>query len=149
METDKPEPEPEPLSITSALKAVQLFHEKYNVPVRTTPTINIPEQEKTLRYELLYEEVGEFGDAIEFNDLVEVADALMDILYVTYGACLAFGIPVSACFEEVQRSNMSKLGEDGRPVYDVETGKVLKGPNYSPPDLAPILKTHGWDQKEK
>lgn len=91
-----------------------------------------------LRLELIAEELEEMWDAIENQDLVSVADALTDILYVTYGAGHAFGIDLDKCFAEVQRSNMSKLGEDGKPIYR-DDGKVLKGPNYSEPDLKSIL----------
>ena len=88
----------------------------------------------SLRYELIKEELEEFRDAIEKKDIKEVADALTDILYVTYGAGHAFGIDLDKCFEEVQNSNMSKLGEDGKPIYN-ESGKVMKGPNYFKPNL--------------
>ena len=88
----------------------------------------------SLRYELIREELQELKDAIEKNDIKEVADALTDILYVTYGAGHAFGINLDKCFEEVQSSNMSKLGKDGKPIYN-EKGKVMKGPNYFKPDL--------------
>ena len=88
----------------------------------------------SLRYELIREELEELKDAIEKNDIKEVADALTDILYVTYGAGHAFGINLDKCFEEVQSSNMSKLGKDGKPIYN-EKGKVMKGPNYFKPDL--------------
>ena len=88
----------------------------------------------TLRYELIKEELEEFRDAIEKKDIKEVADALTDILYVTYGAGHAFGIDLDKCFAEVQNSNMSKLGEDGKPIYN-ESGKVMKGPNYFKPNL--------------
>ena len=87
-----------------------------------------------LRLNLIKEELGELEDAINKRDLVEVADALTDILYVTYGAGHAFGIDLDKCFKEVQNSNMSKLGEDGKPIYD-EKGKVMKGPKYFKPDL--------------
>ncbi len=88
----------------------------------------------SLRYDLIDEELKEFKVAIEKKDLKEVADALTDILYVTYGAGHAFGINLDKCFEEVQESNMSKLGTDGKPIYN-ESGKVMKGPNYFKPDL--------------
>ena len=88
----------------------------------------------TLRYDLIKEELEELRIAIERKDIKEVADALTDILYVTYGAGHAFGINLDKCFEEVQSSNMSKLGEDGRPIYN-DKGKVMKGPNYFKPDL--------------
>ena len=88
----------------------------------------------SLRYDLINEELGELKEAIVNNDIKEVADALTDILYVTYGAGHAFGINLDKCFEEVQNSNMSKLGTDGKPIYN-DKGKVMKGPNYFKPDL--------------
>tara|TARA_B100001989_G_C24391819_1_gene389630 strand:- start:219 stop:590 length:372 start_codon:yes stop_codon:yes gene_type:complete len=88
----------------------------------------------SLRYELINEELDELKTAIENKDIKEVADALTDILYVTYGAGHAFGINLDKCFDEVQNSNMSKLGLDGKPIYN-EKGKVMKGPNYFKPDL--------------
>ena len=87
-----------------------------------------------LRYDLIREELAELKDAIDNRDIKEVADALTDILYVTYGAGHAFGINLDKCFEEVQNSNMSKLGEDGKPIYN-DKGKVMKGPNYFKPNL--------------
>ncbi len=88
----------------------------------------------SLRYDLIREELDELKEAIDNKDIKEVADALTDILYVTYGAGHAFGINLDKCFAEVQDSNMSKLGDDGKPIYN-EKGKVLKGPNYFKPDL--------------
>tara|TARA_A100001234_G_C12422874_1_gene299430 strand:+ start:225 stop:596 length:372 start_codon:yes stop_codon:yes gene_type:complete len=88
----------------------------------------------SLRYDLIKEELEELRDALERKDIKEVADALTDILYVTYGAGHAFGINLDKCFEEVQNSNMSKLDEDGKPIYN-EKGKVMKGPNYFKPNL--------------
>ena len=88
----------------------------------------------TLRYDLIKEELGELREALKKKDIKEVADALTDILYVTYGAGHAFGINLDKCFEEVQNSNMSKLGSDGKPIYN-DKGKVMKGPNYFKPDL--------------
>ncbi len=92
-----------------------------------------------LRLNLIKEELGELEDAINKRDLVEVADALTDILYVTYGAGHAFGIDLDKCFSEVQNSNMSKLDDNGKPIYN-ESGKVMKGPNYFKPDLSKFLK---------
>jgi len=92
-----------------------------------------------LRYELIKEELEELNQAFNDKDIKEVADALTDILYVTYGAGHAFGIDLDKCFNEVQKSNMSKLGSDGKPVYN-EIGKVMKGPNYFKPDLNKFLK---------
>ena len=93
----------------------------------------------SLRYDLIREELDELKEAIDNKDIKEVADALTDILYVTYGAGHAFGINLDKCFAEVQNSNMSKLGEDGKPIYN-ENGKVMKGPNYFKPNLNQFLK---------
>ena len=92
----------------------------------------------SLRYDLIKEELDEFKEAIDKKDIKEVADALTDILYVTYGAGHAFGIDLDKCFEEVQNSNMSKLGKDGKPIYN-ENGKVMKGPNYFKPNLSKFV----------
>ena len=92
-----------------------------------------------LRSDLIKEELDELNQAIKDKDIKEVADALTDILYVTYGAGHAFGIDLDKCFEEVQQSNMSKLGTDGKPIYN-DSGKVMKGPNYFKPDLSKFLK---------
>ena len=92
-----------------------------------------------LRYNLIKAELDEFEQAIKDQDIKEVADALTDILYVTYGAGHAFGIDLNKCFDEVQRSNMSKLGDDGKPIYN-EQGKVMKGPKYFQPDLSKFIK---------
>ncbi len=91
-----------------------------------------------LRYDLIKEELDEFKEAIDKKDIKEVADALTDILYVTYGAGHAFGINLDKCFEEVQNSNMSKLGRDGKPIYN-EKGKVMKGPNFFKPNLSKFV----------
>ena len=91
-----------------------------------------------LRLKLIKEELEELEQALNDKNLLEVADALTDILYVTYGAGHSFGINLDACFEEVQRSNMSKLGEDGKPIYN-EYGKVMKGPNFSKPNLKQFI----------
>ena len=92
----------------------------------------------SLRIKLIEEELQELKDAISNNDIVEVADALTDILVVTYGGGIAFGIDLDKCFDEVQRSNMSKLSEEGKPIYN-EFGKVMKGPNYTKPNLKQFL----------
>ncbi len=91
-----------------------------------------------LRIDLIEEELNELREAVKNNDIVEVADALTDILYVTYGAGHSFGVDLDKCFDEVQRSNMSKLGVDGKPIYN-ESGKVMKGPDYFAPDLKKII----------
>ena len=93
----------------------------------------------SLRYDLILEELKELEQALKNQDLTEVADALTDILYVTYGAGHSFGINLDKCFEEVQNSNMSKLGEDGKPIYN-ESGKVMKGPNYFKPNLSKFIE---------
>ena len=101
---------------------------------------SFPEEKiQNLRVSLIDEELKELKQAIKNKDLKEVADALTDILYVTYGAGHAFGIDLDKCFREVQQSNMSKLGDDGKPIYN-EHGKVLKGPNYFKPDLSKFVK---------
>ena len=92
----------------------------------------------SLRYDLIKEELDEFREAIEKKDIKEVADALTDILYVTYGAGHAFGIDLDKCFEEVQNSNLSKLGSDGKPIYNAQ-GKVMKGPKYFKPNLSKYI----------
>ena len=122
----------------SNFEKVKKFMETFGQEIREKATF--PNDKITsLRYELIKEELSEFKEAIEKRDLKEVADALTDILYVTYGAGHAFGINLDKCFEEVQNSNMSKLGKDGKPIYN-EKGKVMKGPNYFKPDIYKILK---------
>ena len=96
------------------------------------------EKINSLRLSLIQEELDELTKAIKENDILEVADALTDILYVTYGAGHAFGIDLDKCFDEVQRSNMSKLGKDGKPIYN-EHGKVMKGPDYFKPNLSKFI----------
>ena len=93
----------------------------------------------SLRYDLIKEELDELKEAMDNNDIKEVADALTDILYVTYGAGCAYGIDLDKCFKEVQRANMSKLGKDGKPIYN-EKGKVMKGPDYLEPNLKPFVE---------
>jgi predicted HAD superfamily Cof-like phosphohydrolase len=112
---------------------VKKFMQIFGQEVKTQPTFP-SEKIMNLRYDLIKEELSELKAAIEANDLIEVADALTDILYVTYGAGHAFGINLDSCFDEVQNSNMSKLGNNGKPIYN-ESGKVMKGPNYFKPNL--------------
>ena len=112
---------------------VKKFMQTFGQEVKTQPTFP-SEKIVNLRYDLIKEELSELKAAIEANDLIEVADALTDILYVTYGAGHAFGINLDSCFDEVQNSNMSKLGNNGKPIYN-ESGKVMKGPNYFKPNL--------------
>jgi predicted HAD superfamily Cof-like phosphohydrolase len=122
----------------SNFESVGQFMKTFGQEVKTKP--EIPDAETTnLRLELIAEELNELYDAMEQKDIVGIADALTDILYVTYGAGHAFGIDLDKCFTEVQRSNMSKLGADGKPIYR-DDGKVMKGPNYSEPDLQSILE---------
>tara|TARA_B000000565_G_scaffold230397_1_gene188675 strand:- start:52 stop:423 length:372 start_codon:yes stop_codon:yes gene_type:complete len=117
----------------SNFEKVRKFMKTFGQEVREKP--GFPDDKITsLRYDLITEEIGELKVAMENKDIKEVADALTDILYVTYGAGHAFGINLDKCFQEVQDSNMSKLGSDGKPIYN-EKGKVMKGPNYFKPDL--------------
>ena len=116
---------------------VKLFMKTYGQEVKDKAGFSDAKTNK-LRIDLIKEELEELNDAMQDENLLEVADALTDILYVTYGAGHAFGIDLDKCFEEVQNSNMSKLGEDGKPIYN-EAGKVMKGPNYFKPDLSKYL----------
>lgn len=114
------------------------FHEKYKMRITSTPTLDIPTKE--MRYSLIAEEVEEYREALNNNDLVEVADALADLVYVAYGAAIEHGIDLDAVIEEVHRSNLSKLHhETGEPIYR-EDGKVLKGENFEPPNVEKVLK---------
>ena len=118
-------------------KSVKKFMETFGQEIKEKASF--PEDKITsLRYDLIKEELDELKEAINKKDIKEVADALTDILYVTYGAGHAFGIDLDKCFEEVQNSNMSKLGSDGKPIYN-EKGKVMKGPNYFKPDLGKFV----------
>jgi predicted HAD superfamily Cof-like phosphohydrolase len=121
----------------SNFNKVKTFMETFGQEVKTKPSFST-DKINSLRYDLIKEELEELKEAIENKDLLEVADALTDILYVTYGAGHAFGIDLDKCFEEVQNSNMSKLGEDGKPIYN-ESGKVMKGPQYFKPDLTKFV----------
>ena len=122
----------------SNFEDVKKFMETFGQIIRTKPQFP---NEKTmqLRYDLIKEELNELKHAMKTKDLKEVADALTDILYVTYGAGYAYGIDLDKCFKEVQRANMSKLGNDGKPIYN-EKGKVMKGPNYSEPNLKQFVE---------
>ena len=117
---------------------VKTFMETFGQEVKKRPSFS-SEKINKLRYDLINEELQEFKNALENKDLLEVADALTDILYVTYGAGHAFGIDLDKCFEEVQNSNMSKLDENGKPIFN-EAGKVMKGPKYFKPNLSKFLK---------
>lgn len=121
----------------SNFQKVKTFMETFGQEVKTSP--EFPDNDTVaLRYDLIKEELEELYEGMGNKDIVEVADALTDILYVVYGAGHAFGIDLDACFDEVQRSNMSKLGADGKPIYR-EDGKVLKGPDYFAPDLTKFV----------
>ena len=118
-------------------KSVKKFMETFGQEIKENA--QFPDKKITsLRYDLIKEELEELKEAIDNNDIKEVADALTDILYVTYGTGHAFGINLDKCFEEVQNSNMSKLGLDGKPIYN-DKGKVMKGPNYFKPNLEKYL----------
>ena len=121
----------------SNFSKVGIFMKTFGQEVKNTPSFSSDKINK-LRIDLIKEELDELTESIKNKDLLEVADALTDILYVTYGAGHAFGIDLDKCFDEVQNSNMSKLGEDGKPIYN-ETGKVMKGPNYFKPDLSKFV----------
>ena len=121
----------------SNFESVRVFMRTLGQEIKDKPSF--PSSKITqLRYSLIKEELNELKEAIDKNNLKEVADALADILYVTYGAGHAFGINLDSCFTEVQSSNMSKLGKDGKPIYN-EHGKVLKGPKYFKPDLSKFV----------
>ena len=122
----------------SNFEDVKIFMKTFGQLVRTKPLFP---DEKTikLRFDLIKEELNELESAIKQKDLLEVADALTDILYVTYGAGCAYGIDLDKCFQEVQRANMRKLGKDGKPIYN-EKGKVMKGPDYLEPNLKPFVE---------
>ena len=117
---------------------VGFFMKTFNQEVKVSSSLST-EKINSLRISLISEELEELKQAISEKNLTEVADALTDILYVTYGAGHAFGIDLDRCFDEVQNSNMSKLGKDGKPIFN-EFGKVMKGPNYFKPDLSKFIK---------
>jgi predicted HAD superfamily Cof-like phosphohydrolase len=121
----------------SNFNKVGTFMKTFGQEVKTKPSFSSDKINK-LRIDLIKEELAELQEAMKNNDLLEVADALTDILYVTYGAGHAFGIDLDKCFAEVQNSNMSKLGENGEPIFN-ESGKVMKGPNYFKPDLSKFV----------
>ena len=121
----------------SNFNKVGTFMKTFGQEVKTKPSFSSDKINK-LRIDLIKEELEELQEAMKNNDLLEVADALTDILYVTYGAGHAFGIDLDKCFDDVQNSNMSKLGENGEPIYN-ESGKVMKGPNYFKPDLSKFV----------
>lgn len=122
------------------IDAVTLFHKSFKLNAQSSPTVDIPEERKKLRFELMKEENEEYFEAAMNNDTVEVADALGDMMYILCGTIIEHGMQgiIEEVFDEIQRSNMSKLGADGQPIYR-EDGKVLKGPNYFKPDFSKIL----------
>ena len=121
----------------SNFSKVGIFMKTFGQEVKNKPSFSTDKINK-MRLDLIKEELSELTDAMNNKDLLEVADALTDILYVTYGAGHAFGIDLDKCFDEVQNSNMSKLNENGKPIYN-EQGKVMKGPNYFKPDLSKFV----------
>ena len=122
----------------SNFEDVKTFMKTFGQMVKTKP--QFPDKKTMqLRFDLIKEELNELEQAMKTKNLKEIADALTDILYVTYGAGYAYGIDLDKCFKEVQRANMSKLGVDGKPIYN-EKGKVMKGPNYSEPNLKQFVK---------
>ena len=122
----------------SNFEDVKKFMKTFGQPVIYKPQFP-DEKTMSLRYDLIKEELNELETAMKEKNLKEIADALTDILYVTYGAGCAYGIDLDKCFQEVQRPNMSKLGKDGKPIYN-EKGKVMKGPNYSEPNLKQFVE---------
>lgn len=123
------------------IEAVTQFHDAFGLGIKNLPTADLGKEKNLLRYKLMREENQEYLEAANNNDLVEVADALGDMLYILCGTIIEHGMQdkIEEVFEEIQRSNMSKLGEDGKPIYR-EDGKVLKGPNYFKPNIAEILE---------
>ena len=121
----------------SNFNKVGIFMKTFGQEVKNKPSFSTNKINK-LRFDLIKEELDELKEAMDNNDLLEVADALTDILYVTYGAGHAFGVDLDKCFDEVQNSNMSKLDENGEPIYN-ESGKVMKGPNYFKPNLSKFV----------
>ena len=122
----------------SNFEDVKTFMKTFGQMIKIKPQIP-DEKTMSLRYELIKEELNELEEAMKTKNLKEIADALTDILYVTYGAGYAYGINLDKCFKEVQRANMSKLGKDGKPIYN-EKGKVMKGPNYLEPNLKQFVE---------
>jgi predicted HAD superfamily Cof-like phosphohydrolase len=128
------------ITLTHAIQHVRTFHKAFGLPVRTIPTADIPEKEQHLRFNLMKEENEEYLEAVKNGDLVEIADALGDMLYILCGTINAHGLQekMAPVFEEIQRSNMSKLDANGLPIYR-EDGKVMKSDRYFKPDIASIL----------
>ena len=135
--------------IEDEINAVEEFHNAFGIESASSPTFDVSEQKIILRYNLMKEENEEYLEAAQNNDPVEVADALGDMLYILCGTILSHGMQhkISEVFEEIQRSNMSKLGSDGKPIYR-EDGKILKGPHYFKPNIASILKKEQQSMRE-
>jgi len=129
------------MNMKNKIAAVSEFHKAFGLGMKETPTANLGIKKNLLRYELMREENEEYLEAANNNDLVEVADALGDMLYILCGTIIEHGMQykIEEVFNEIQRSNMSKLGEEGKPIYR-EDGKVLKGPNYFKPNIQEILE---------
>lgn len=123
----------------SASTMVTELHQTYGLPINTELTFDVPEDVRELRAKLLVEEVEEAVESIQENDVYNLAKELADVVYVAYGCAITYGINLDKVFNEVHRSNMSKLGEDGKPILR-EDGKVLKGPNYFAPDIKSLLE---------
>lgn len=121
-----------------AVEQVKEFHRTYGLPIVEEPKLASFER-FSLRHGLIFEELNEFADAAYAGDIIGVADALGDLLYVVIGAALEYGIPLDEVVDEIHRSNMSKLDENGQPIYRESDGKVLKGPDYFPPNLKEVL----------
>ena len=123
------------------LNAVKEFHSAFKIGYQQEPVVNLGDDKNKLRFNLMKEENEEYLEAVQNNDVIEVADALGDMLYILCGTILEHGLQhkIEEVFDEIQRSNMSKLGEDGKPIYR-EDGKVMKGPNYFKPNFEEILK---------
>ena len=129
------------MTLKETISAVEIFHDAFGIKNNYEPTINLSEKDIELRYNLMNEENSEYLEAAKNGDIVEVADALGDMLYILAGTIIEHGMQykIAEVFDEIQRSNMSKLGSDGQPIYR-EDGKVLKGPNYFKPNLKAILE---------
>ncbi|WP_297510577.1 nucleoside triphosphate pyrophosphohydrolase family protein [Flavobacterium sp.] len=122
------------------INAVKEFHTAFGLGIHTVPTADLGEQKKLLRYNLMKEENEEYWEAVQNNDIIEIADALGDMLYILCGTIIEHGLQhkIEAVFDEIQQSNMSKLGEDGQPIYR-EDGKVMKGPHYFKPNFEKLF----------
>ena len=129
------------IKLSECVSAVEKFHNSFGIANEYSPTAKIPENEYFLRYNLMKEENEEYLEATKKNDLIEIGDALGDMLYILCGTIIAHGFQnkIEEIYDEIQRSNMSKLGLDGKPIYR-EDGKVLKGPNYFKPNIKKVLK---------